>query len=67
MVTIRRDALKSRRRCGVGRWQAPRVRTALAQNGAVADGVRPLEDYYEQDDDCRGADYYWEQHEDCDY
>ena len=25
------------------------------------------EDYYEQDDDCRGADYYWEQHEDCDY
>ena len=25
------------------------------------------EDYYEQDDYCRGADYYWEQHEDCDY
>ena len=25
------------------------------------------EDYYEQDDDSRGADYYWEQHEDCDY
>ena len=25
------------------------------------------EDYYEQDDYCRGSDYYWEQHEDCDY